>query len=311
MPATKSKLSRAEAIAIIGQPDEIDPNTVYPGHISGTPIVDQYSTLKALLCAAHGIPMVGDPNYAPPYVFKEDFDSSYYSADLALANESDPTGKFSVVAGRAEWFVTLVDGGSDAGEVVGVTADAAAGAPGGIGIFTTNDAAADLICAIKTGASVKLAAGKPVYFETSFAIEDITKAQVFIGLADASCADAYAAGIGDPDHVGFMLDNDGNIDFSCDEGAAATTQKADTLANFVNGTLATFATKSHRCGFYWDGAGVVTVYVDGVLTNTWTDDAVAYIIPDGQCLSPVIHIEAQGAAAETIWVDYIMVAQKR
>jgi hypothetical protein len=75
-----------------------------------------------------------------------------FSGDLLLQNTSvihwreefltgctEDGHKFSETADKADWLLTVIDGGSDEGEVCNVTDDA----PGGWLTLTTNDAAAD------------------------------------------------------------------------------------------------------------------------------------------------------------------------
>jgi hypothetical protein len=186
-----------------------------------------------------------------------------------------------------------------------------AGAQGGWGEFRTCNADNDAITAQLNGESFKLAAGKKLWFETQFIIEDVSESEVFIGLADTGTELYGAAGVGVNNHVGFMLDGDGNLDFSVDE--AATQTKVDTIVNYVDGSMATLVTANvlHKCAFYWDGAGTIKVYVDGVLTNTITDNATTVLIPDGTCLSPGFTILTQGNTDEAIFIDYIYIAQER
>lgn len=257
-------------------------------------------------------PMVGFPSLNTVYF--EDFIDTYGCIDLALANESDPAAIFSEVADRGKWFVTIVDGaGGNTETVMGRPVDAAtgAGAQGGWAEFRTCNADNDALTAQLNGESFKLAANKKLWFETQFIIEDVSESEIFIGLADTG-TDLYgAAGVGVNNHVGFILDGDGNLDFSLDEGG--TQYKVDTTIDFVDGSMATLATANvkHKCGFYWDGLGVVRVYIDGILKLTLTDNAVAILVPDGTCLSPGFTILTQGNTDEAIFIDYIYVAQER
>lgn len=246
--------------------------------------------------------------------FFEDFIDTYGCLDLALANESDPAATFSEVADRGKWLVTIVDsGGGDAETVMGRPVDGGtnASAQGGWAEFRTCNANNDALTAQLNGESFKLAYGKKLWFETQLLIEDVSETELFIGLADTG-TDLYgAAGVGVSNHVGFICDGDGNIDCSVDE--AATQSKSDTLSDFVDGSMATLATANvvHKLGFYWDGAGTVKFYVDGVHKGTKTDNGATILIPDGTCLSPGFTILTQGNTDEAIFIDYIYVAQER
>jgi hypothetical protein len=257
------------------------------------------------------------PLLAPPpstTVFMEDFVDTYGCIDLALANESDPAATFSEVADRGKWLATIVDGGTGNTETVlgrPVDGSTSAGAQGGWGEFRTCNADNDAVTCQLNGESFKLATGKKLWFETQFIIEDVSESEVFIGLADTG-TDLYgAAGVGVNNHVGFILDGDGNLDFSVDE--AATQSKTDTAIDFVDGTMATLATANvkHKCAFYWDGAGTIKVYVDGTLCLTKVDNGTTVLIPDGTCLSPGFTILTQGTTDEALFIDYIYVAQER
>jgi len=259
----------------------------------------------------------GAPLLAPPpstTIFFEDFVDTYGCIDLALANESDPAATFSEVADRGKWLVTIVDSGTGNTETVmgkPVDGSTSANAQGGWGEFRTCNADDDALCAQLNGESFKLAANKKLWFETQFIIEDVSETELFIGLADTGTELYGAAGVGVNNHAGFMLDGDGNLDFSLDE--AGTQYKLDTTVDFVDGSMATLATSNvkHKCGFYWDGLGVIKVYVDGVLKVTLTDDATTILVPDGTCLSPGFTILTQGNTDEAIFIDYIYVAQER
>ena len=257
-------------------------------------------------------PMVGFPTLNTVYF--EDFIDTYGCIDLALANESDPAATFSEVADRGKWLVSIVDGaGGNTETVMGRPVDAAtgAGAQGGWAEFRTCNADNDALTAQLNGESFKLAANKKLWFETQFIIEDVSESEIFIGLADTGTELYGAAGVGVNNHVGFILDGDGALDFSIDE--AGTQYKVDTTADFVDGSMATLATANvkHKCGFYWDGLGTIKAYVDGVLKVNLTDNATTILVPDGTCLSPGFTILTQGNTDEAIFIDYIYVAQER
>ena len=306
-------LTKAQALAMVAQRALLAPHLNYPGINSERPYLEQYSLFDRTYAAAIDRPVVESPLFAPPVSYFQDFIDTFYSLDLALVSESDPSGVFSETADRAQYLVTVVDAGVDGAEVVGTPWDGAtnASAQGGWGVFTTNDeGAGDLVCCQMNGESWLLGASLPLYFECKFAVEDITAAEVFIGLADTG-TDLYNAGAGVNNHVGFMLDGDGNLDFSMDSGG--TQAKVDTLVDFVDGSIATLETANvvHRAGFYWDGVDRIHIYVDGVLVYTKVDNGTTILVPDDTCLSIGWQIETDGATAETMWLDYVMVCQAR
>jgi len=288
--------------------DTINEATAAAGVTADGVLMKDGKVTHAVAGALNGCPLATNP--ANAVVFFEDFittASCKTGTDVA-------GGPFSVAADGGAWLVTEVDNATGQTEtVLGTPSDGSTGASaqGGWGQFTCCNNTADLISAQLNGESFKLATGKKLWFECKFAVEDISETEVFIGLADAG-TDLYAAGAGDNDHVGFMLDGDGDLDFSIFEGGT-NQSKSDTAVNFVDGSIATLETTDvvHTCAFYWNGAGVITVYVDGTLTNTLTDNGAAIAIPDGMCLSPGFQVETQGNTAETIWIDYIYIVQER
>jgi len=304
-----ARMTKEDALAQQGESVDVAPLVTFPRVNSADGEVEAQTFYRDLIDLMTGRPRL-DAVHPKPIVFMEDFVTGGFVG-------ADPATKFSETANGGEWLVTIVDGDADGAEVVGTPADVGtvASGQGGWGTFTTNDKqAGELVSCQLNGESFKLAIGKPLYFETRFAVEDITETQVFIGLSDTS-TDPYAAGLGANNHAGFMLDEDGNLDFSIDE--AGTQDKNDTEINFTDGSLATLETADvvHRCGFYWDGVDTIRVYVDGAeIAATGfpvVDNATTILVPDGTCLTPTIHVEADGATPETIWVDYIRVVQAR
>jgi len=231
----------------------------------------------------------------------EDFLAVSYGKDLALANESDPTGMFSATADRGQWLLTLTDGDSDAGEVLNSADDA----PGGILACTTNDKANDLNSCQLNGESFKLASGKPLLFETQIAVEDADKMDWFIGLAIADTSILA----GTSDRVGFECLHDGNIDCLVEQD---TTENAeDTAVDISDGTVATWSTKSVKLSFRWDGVDTIDFFVDDALVESMTDNGTTIVIPDDEALTPTFEVKTTEAAANTLWIDYILVEATR
>ena len=279
----------------------------------GTTGISTVKVINSESGGLYGSPLLGF-RPAAMSLFFEDFIDTYGCIDLALANESDPAAKFSEVADRGSWLVSIVDSaGGNSETVIGKPVDAGTGvnAQGGWAEFRTCNADNDAITCQLNGESFKLASGKKLWFETQFIIEDVSESEVFIGLADTGTELYGAAGVGVNNHVGFMLDGDGNLDFSIDE--AGTQYKVDTGIDYVDGSIATLSTTNvkHKCGFYWNGSGSIFIYVDGILLRTLTDNGTTLVIPDGTCLSPGFTILTQGNTDEALFIDYIYVAQER
>jgi len=220
--------------------------------------------------------------------FQEDF----------LTGSLEDGHKFSTSANKSDWLVTTVDGDSDGGESVNVADDA----HGGILAIVSNDKANDAEQLQLNGESFKLQSGKQLYFETSFAVEDVSATDLFIGLA---IADTTVLG-GVSDRIGVQMLHDGNIKVLVEKDGTETL--TDTGEDITDGTLATFATKSVKVSMLYDGdADEVLCFVDDVYAATLA----AANIPDDEALTPTIAMLAVGAAAETVWVDYFNIAAER
>lgn len=237
-----------------------------------------------------------------------------FSGDLLLQNTSvihwreefltgctEDGHKFSETADKADWLLTVIDGGSDEGEVCNVTDDA----PGGWLTLTTNDAAADACQLQLNGEAFKLAVGKPLFFKAKIILGDISETDFFIGLAVTDTT--ILAGV--TDRVGFELNHDGNLDFLTEQNS--TENSADTTVNVADGTIATESTKAVTVGFYWDGVDTLTPYVDDVAYAAMTDNGSTILVPDDETLTPTIAMLVPGAAAESAYIDVIDIVYVR
>jgi len=206
--------------------------------------------------------------------------------------------KFWTTADAGDWLSTSIDGDSDAGEVINVADDAV----GGILTITTNDAAADAEQLQLNGESFKCVTGKQLYFETRFAMGDVDTTDLFIGLAITD--NTVLAGC--TDRIGFQVLHDGNIKALVEKDNTETL--TDTTVDIADGTLATFGTTSVKCAFLYDGdTDEVRVFINDVYKITLA----AANIPDDEALTPTIAVLVPGAAAETVWVDYIKIEMER
>jgi len=226
--------------------------------------------------------------------------AAVYMEDWITGNTEDG-GKISATADKGDWLVTVVDDGSDGGEVYIIQDDA----PGGLLEIVTNDAASDSNELQLNGEPVKLAVGKKVTFEARVAINDVDKADWFVGLAITDTTVLTAC----TDLVGFVCDHDGNIDAEVRQDSTAS--KTDTTIDIADGAIATAATTAKTLKFEWDGVDSVRFYVDGVLKVTKTDNGTTVLIPDDEALTPTICVKTSAAQVVTAFVDYIYVAQER
>jgi hypothetical protein len=228
------------------------------------------------------------------YDWREDFVTGY----------TEDGGKFSETADKAHWLKSSVDGDTDGGDVCKVADDG----PAGLLQLTCNNKDADSENIQLNGEAFKPATGKPLYFEASVALLDVDKCDFFIGLA---VADVDILG-GVTDRIGFQNDHDGNIDALIEQDN--TEYKADTLADIADcAAVTSFATYKKHLAFFWDGAGVIKFFVDGVLTNTFTDNGSTILVPDDETLSPVVQIKTHtgAGAVQTAWIDYLHITGTR
>jgi len=187
-----------------------------------------------------------------------------------------------------DWTLTTVEAG--AGDATEAIADEAGGV-----LLITNDAADDDSDEFqKVGEAFKLIAGKPLYFEARVKVSDAIQSDMIIGLC---ITDTTLLG-GLSDGVYFIKDDgDANLDFVTEKNSTET--KADTGVDLVNATYVIL-------GFYWDGAGNVTPYVNGEAKTTHATN-----VPDDEELRVSFGIKNGEAVAKTMSVDYIKVVQKR
>tara|TARA_R100000808_G_scaffold22150_1_gene48068 strand:- start:463 stop:1260 length:798 start_codon:yes stop_codon:yes gene_type:complete len=259
-----------------------------------------------------------DPGLRPPIQGPDDtsilaystyFDDFYeggFVKDLALTDESDPSGgKFSNIAEGAAWNCSFPGGTSSAStdEVIRIADD------GQFGVLElVTDADADDIWSMQlNGEGFKLDAGRTIVFETRIAIADADDFDLFIGLGIADDIPITAIS----DYVGFgMVDGDatpqavtgknstgeaivaGNGTSLSDLGAANDLSDGTASTNFV--VLKFVAT-----------AAEVKFYVDGTLTATHAGN-----IPDDEYMTPTISMR-NGADSNTLFVDYIYCSQNR
>ena len=224
-----------------------------------------------------------------PHMFFDDFieGRSFTTNNASVASAQ---GKFSELANMGDWLVTLVDGGTDNGEVIVIADDAA----GGHLTLTTNDADDDSIEMQMNGEAWKLATGKTLVFEVRMKGADVSEFDWFVGLAITDTTVMTAV----TDRIGFECpDSTGDIDAICEKDSSQTT--TDSAQDLADDTFVTLR-------FEAEGTGKVRYYVDGSLVATHTTN-----IPENEALTPTICVRNDGAAANTMTLDYIFVARDR
>lgn len=232
------------------------------------------------------MPMAGQPGVASStgqhtYEFFDDF-------------VKPPTVSETPDAGNT-WLLTVVDSGVDNSETWNLADDS----PGGVWAIVTNDANDDSNSLQVNGESFKPAAGKHIWFECRFKIDDAGLAEYFIGLAEAVVGD----GIDAPDDcIGFLNQNSGADETIKFVGDKATAQDLnDSAVALVDNTWTTV-------GFYVNGVTDVTAYIDGTEVGAL---ALATANITVEALSPLISVRNGSAAVSTLSIDYVKIVQLR
>jgi len=187
-----------------------------------------------------------------------------------------------------DWVITTTEAGAgNASEAL--AADEACGA-----LVITNDDANDDVDSLQmTEENWRLASGKQMWMNMRIKVADADEADMFIGLAitDTTPRDAT-------DKIGFLL-ADGSAALSCvstKDSSSTTTSSIVTLAD------ATYV----KLALHWDGASKVEWFVNGAKVATHSSN-----IPNDENLCVTLNIQNGAAAANSLTVDYIYVAQER
>tara|TARA_Y100000114_G_C11751700_1_gene324657 strand:+ start:1375 stop:2067 length:693 start_codon:yes stop_codon:yes gene_type:complete len=197
---------------------------------------------------------------------------------------------FSETADNGDYLVTVVDAGTDNGEVVKIADDAI----GGQLTITTNDADNDSVELQLNGESFKAEAEKSLIFEARIKGADVSEFDWFVGLSITDTT--VLAGVSD--RIGFTSpDATGDIDAVTEKDSTETL--TDTTKDLADNTFVILR-------FEVEGTSKVRFYVDSALVATHTTN-----IPDDEALTPTLCIRNDGAAANTLTVDYVLAIQER
>lgn len=181
----------------------------------------------------------------------------------------------------------------------GAATEALADEAGGV-LLITNGTADDDSDELQFGTvadmgAILLAPSKPMWFEARLKVSDAILTDMIIGIMETT---ATPIGSGVVDGVYFLKDDgDANIDFHCEKNSNDTT--ADTGVDIV-------AANYNRYGIYFDGAGEVEFWIDGVLVGTSTTN-----VPDDELMRFVFGLQNGEAAAKTMSLDYVKWVQLR
>lgn len=188
----------------------------------------------------------------------------------------------------ADWTITTTEAGAGAATEA-LAADEKYGA-----LLITNDDANDDVDSLQMNEeNWIMESGKQVWFETRLKIGDVDEADSFIGLAITDTTPRDAS-----DKVGFAL-TDGSAALSCVTTKNTTSTTSAAITTLADATYV-------QLGFHWNGVNKVEFFVNRALVATHTAN-----ICDDENLAVTFNIQNGTAAANTLAVDYIYVAQER
>lgn len=188
----------------------------------------------------------------------------------------------------SDWTITTTEAGAgDATEAI--AADEACGAL----LITNDDADNDVDSLQMNEENWRLSSGKQLWLEMRLKVGDVDEADMFVGLAitDTTPRDAT-------DRIGFLL-ADGSAALSCVNAKNSTATTTSSIATLADATYV-------KCGLHWDGKNKVEFFINGSIVATHSTN-----IPDDENLAVTLNIQNGAAAANTLTVDYIYVAQER
>ena len=194
------------------------------------------------------------------------------------------------VASGGPWTVTVVDDGTDGGEVTAVD-----DADGGVLTLTTNDADDDANYVQFVNETFLFEKGKRLWFKTRFQVDDAEQSDVAIGLYVTDTSPIASA---PTDGVYFLKpDGDQAISLKVGKDSTYTTVPAAEMEDDTWITL----------GFVYDGVDKIDIFVN----DQRVASAPTTNLPDDEELTVSFAIQAGEAAAKTMLLDYVFVAKER
>ncbi len=147
------------------------------------------------------------------------------------------------------WTLTAVEVGAGTSEFIGTTT------AGFIGDLITAANENDGVSVQLSGESFELTSDQDLYFGCEWQLNDVTQADIFMGLAITDTA--ILGGV--TDRIGFeSLDGSTDLKFMLEKDSTET----------LSASLATLADATNVfCEFYWDGSGI-EVFVNGASVAT-------------------------------------------
>lgn len=200
-----------------------------------------------------------------------------------------------------DWLETVVDTDVDSGDTRTIDATA-----GGVLNILNNDNAADStnlrLGGDDSAEQFLLPTGKQAYLGAKFSSTDVDKNYLAVALVEGTDVD-LEGGLPN-DHVAIEVDGtDANIDISVSKDGTTTTSTAvGTVSDYSPGT-----NNLTEVVLYYNGDDKIEVFVDDekkatLATDNW---------PDDEELALEIEIHNTDAAADSMAVDWVMVAVER
>ncbi len=263
--------------------------------------------LPASPISPSGVHFTGEQTPQLQFVYFDDFDAAGY-----LAGSAGDCAKFDETADFAEWHVSTVDDGSDGGETISVLDNNR----NGVLRIVTNDATSDAVSIEKNGSAFIPAYGKRLTFQARLRVNDVDASNIFIGLVAPGSVSAGILADCPTEYIGFYIP-DGSaaqiVQYGCGNGAGAGAMgsAASNETTAAVGTTAITDEEWFTVGFEFVPAGDeryrLKFFFNGVEVAEVNDSNV----PVGDDLTPAVEIVAEGAAAESLDIDYILAAQDR
>ena len=221
------------------------------------------------------------------YQWTEDF------MQLPINSDASPTN----------WVVTADNSG---------TAALKTGEYGGVLLMSTtatdNDQVSMQIGSDASGTTVEITDGNgyEVWFEARVHPSMSTECAVFIGLAEEGVGTDFisdnGASLNNKDSIGFVKFTDANDEWDF-------RYKTEGYIAYIDANIVTDADDYHTFGFHFDGASVLTPYVDGTAQTTIDTSAASF--PSGEEMSPIISIKNGTGATTSLDVDWIRLVGQR
>lgn len=196
------------------------------------------------------------------------------------------------------WSAAVIDTGAT------IVADTTAGSLGATGVLLFDSDGTTEGAAFHGEKQIQLTVGKRFFMEMRFQTELAADSDVQFGLsavtANTNPEDLWTTAAADLVAFGVL------------DGSAVTTMLADKDNSGSTAELGTISLSDatwHTLAIYYDGAGTLQGYVDGVLSITWAQASTT--IPTGVALAPFVGFRNGSAATTEGHCDYVRFVLQR